>query len=74
MDFFFTRKYFVKFLPILKFETSKFYKRIPYNFDLGLFYKEFTWEKNLTGKSFVKFFPTSKLKIEFHSHKQVVSP
>ena len=27
-----------------------------------------------TGKSFVKFFPTSKLKIEFHSHKKVVSP
>ena len=27
-----------------------------------------------TGKSFVKFFPTFKLEIEFHSHKKVVSP
>ena len=54
--------------------NSKFYKRIPFNFDLGLFYKEFTWKNFFTGKSFVKFFPTFKLKIEFHSHKKVVSP
>ena len=31
-------------------------------------------EKKITGKSFVKFFPTFELKIEFHSHKKVVSP
>ena len=29
-------------------------------------------EKKITGKSFVKFFPTSKLEIEFHSHKKLL--
>ena len=41
---------------------------------MGSFYKGFPCEKKFTGKSFVKFFPTFKLKIEFHSHKKVVSP
>jgi len=31
-------------------------------------------EKNCTGKSALKFFPTFKLGIESHSHKKVVSP
>ena len=79
-----TRKSFVK-LSLLNFVKEfpykligdlqqKFYKRIPCNFDLGSFYKEFPWEKKIKGKSFVKFFPTSKLEIEFHSHKKVALP
>ena len=54
--------------------NSKFYKKIPFNFDLGSFYKEFTFKKMFTRKSFVRVFPTSKLEIKFHSHKKAVSP
>ena len=55
--------------------NSQFYKRIPFNFDLGSLYREFTYLDNFfTGKSFVNFFPTFKLEIEFHFHKKVVSP
>ena len=45
---------------------------IPFNFDLSLFYQEFICKKH-SGKSLVKFIPTSKLEIEIHSHKKVVS-
>ena len=41
---------------------------------LGSFYKEFPCNFFFTWKSFVKFFPTFKLEIEFYSHKKVVSP
>ena len=41
---------------------------------MSSFYKGFPWKKIFTGKSFVKFSPTFKLEIEFHSHKKVVSP
>ena len=59
---------------ILFLTCLKKYKRIPFNFDLCSFYKEFTWKFFFTWKSFVKFFPNLKLEIEFHSHKKVVSP
>ena len=80
----FTRKSFVNFFlfnfisnsPINWSGTSnrKLYKRIPLNFDLSSFYKEFPCIFFFTWKSFVKFFPTFKLEIEFYSHKKVVSP
>ena len=47
---------------------QKFYKRIPFNFDLGSFYKEFPWKNFFTGKSFVKFFPIFKLESDFFPH------
>ena len=64
--FFFTRKSFVKYF-LLKFtkefplnwsrtSSRKFYKRIPFNFDLGSFYKEIPWKFFFTWKSFVKLF------------------
>ena len=52
--------------------NSKFYKRIPFNFDLGSFYKEFTYKKMFTRKSFVKFFPTFKLKLSFIPIKKLL--
>ena len=81
---FFTRKSLVK-LFLFNFNKDfpinwsgtfnrSLYKRIPCNLDLGSFYKGFPLKTKFTGKSFVKFFPTFKLKIEFHSHKKVVSP
>ena len=41
---------------------------------MDLIYREFPLKFFFTWKSFVKFFPILKLKIEFHSHKKVVSP
>ena len=63
---FFTRKSFVKYF-ILKFirefplnwprtSSRKIYKRIPFNFDMGSFYKGFPWEIFFPRKSFVNFF------------------
>ena len=63
---FFTRKSFVKYF-LLKFikefplnwsrtSSRKIYKRIPFNFDMGSFYKGFPWEFFFPRKSFVKFF------------------
>ena len=40
----------------------------------GFILQRIPMEKQITGKSFVKFFPILKLEIEFHSHKKVVSP
>ena len=57
--FIFRRKSFVKYV-LLKFikefplncsrtSSRKIYKRIPFNFDMGSFYKGFPWKKNLQG-------------------------
>ena len=76
--FFFTRKSFVKFVLLILqrnflvnwSETSsrKFYKRIPFNFDLGSFYKGFPLKNFFTRKTFVKFFPIIKLESDFFHH------
>ena len=76
--FFFVRKSIVKLslLNFIKEFSCKligdlqqiFYKRIPCNFDLGSFYKEFPWNFFFTGKSFVKIFRIFKLESDFFPH------
>ena len=52
-----------------KFEISeKIYKRIPFNFKTGSFYKGFPWEIFFTRKSFVKFFWKFKFESDFFPH------
>ena len=81
---FFYKEILCKFCPL------QFYKGIPIRIDRGPptvnFTKEFPFilirvhfTKNSLGNFFYReipllFFPTSKLEIEFHSHKKVVSP
>ena len=48
--------------------SRKIYKRIPCNFDLCSFYKEFSWDFFFTWKSFVKFFRIFKLESDFFPH------
>ena len=76
--FFFTGKSFVKYIlykftkefPLNWSRTSsrKIYKRIPYKFEMGSFYKGFPREFFFPRKSFVKFFWNFKLESDFFPH------
>ena len=69
----FEKYFFLKFtkeFPLNLSRTSswKIYKRIPFNFDMGSFYKGFPWKKIFTRKSFVKNFRNFKLESDFFPH------
>ena len=61
---------FTKEFPLNWSRTSsrKIYKRIPFNFDMGSFYKGFPWEIIFPRKSFVNFFWIFKLESDFFPH------
>ena len=83
---FFTWKSFVKFFPNLKLEiefhshkkvVSPKHENSAHSFIVNFTCAKFQQNQRtffFTWKSFVKFFPTFKLEIEFYSHKKVVSP
>ena len=58
---------FIREFPLNWSRTSsrKNYKRIPFNFDMGSFYKGFPWDFFFPRKSFVKFFWNFKLESDF---------